>query len=762
MEQPTLVTSPSGRQTRIIYDKRWRKQAEITGFGTSEAAATLYTWDGTLLASVTDPLLRQTTHVYDPRGRRILTVNPLGGGDGTWQFTYDANGNQLKTIRPTGFGYSENAYDERNRLVQTWDPKRQTVRYAYDGGGRRKLLRDPRGYDYTFQYNGRNKMTKFIYPGGGSDYEEWTYDDAGNKLTYRTRGAVVATYVHDNRNRMTSETWNDGITLGVTYDYDAANRVILVQNANSTVTSTYHPGGELWTETQNIAGSSGARTLTYAYDLDGRRSKLTYPSGTVLDYTYTNRGQLKDISADGPPPMVTYSYDLAGNRLTRTLENSTGADYAYDDLNRVIMINHYSNSSDVALGDSAGFAMMEYGYDAVHRRSWVKRSGIPGGKSANPRGDVFAYDAADQLIGVKFDALDPDTAPSAWTSQEGFGYDAAGNRQADGYSVNGTQVESRYYNGINPLNQYYLINGVTNPPFASYNAGGSLSYDPLTGLSLTYDAQEKPLTISKAGLSISEKRDGRQRVVSRTTNGVTTFFIWDDWSLVEEITGTTLARQINGAAIDETIARLAGTTTIFFAQDALQSTVALTDGSGSVVERYRYRSFGNTTITDDSGTARIASAYANRIGFTGREAIGDTGLLDYRNRIGNVAQGRWMQSDPIRFDAKDSNLYRYVFNSPATNGDPLGLILTCNQETGVVEGEPDDPFPFSNGPTNSAYVRCMIDPRADFKDKVRENHECVCQKGVDGLVLRSKDPNERQLLYDAYYRAHDNCLKGRR
>jgi uncharacterized protein RhaS with RHS repeats len=35
--------------------------------------------------------------------------------------------------------------------------------------------------------------------------------------------------------------------------------------------------------------------------------------------------------------------------------------------------------------------------------------------------------------------------------------------------------------------------------------------------------------------------------------------------------------------------------------------------------------------------------------------------------------GRWMQQDPIGFDAGDTNLYRYVGNDPVNSLDPSGL-----------------------------------------------------------------------------------------
>lgn len=665
--EPTLITLPSGRQTRICYDLRWRKVSETVGYGTADAATTFYSWDDHLLKTVTDPRGKVTTHSYDERGRRKETINPLGSVAGKWQFTYDANGNLLTTVRPSGFLFTENAYDKLNRLIQTWDPKRQTVSYAYDAGGRRKLLRDPRNHDYTFEYDKNGKMTRFVYPGGS--YEQWTYDEAGNKATYRTRGNVLATYVYNNRNWQTAENWTDGVTPSVSRTFDEAGRPLTVVNVNSTITYTYHPGGELWTETQDVTGAGGARTLTYAFDVDGRRSCLTYPSGLVLDYAYTARGQLETIRTGSQPPIVSYAYDPAGNRLLKSLENGTWTEYAHDDLNRVTKIDHRSGS-----GSGTSFSRMDYGYNAVHSRTWVKRDNTG-------RGDVFAYDEADQLVDAKFDALNPDTTPSGWTSREEFQYDSAGNRQLYSYTIGEVLFESNVYATADALNQYPSVNSQN----FTYNNSGSMIWDPLTGVSATYDAKESPLSMTNTGNSpvlIADKRDGKNRVVARTHNGITTYFSWDGWSQTEEMTFSDGVKlQVNGARLDELIAkRRNGGVTDFFHQDAIQSTMVLTDNNAAVVERYRYRAFGQATILDAAGaTVRASSGYGNRSTFAGREALPAANILDYRNRAGNATVGRWMQADPIRFMSGDYNLFRYVGNRPNTLTDPMGLAACSIQ-----------------------------------------------------------------------------------
>lgn len=50
------------------------------------------------------------------------------------------------------------------------------------------------------------------------------------------------------------------------------------------------------------------------------------------------------------------------------------------------------------------------------------------------------------------------------------------------------------------------------------------------------------------------------------------------------------------------------------------------------------------------------------------------GVYYYRARVFSPTLGRFVTSDPIGFRAGDTNLYRYVGNSPGGNTDPSGLL----------------------------------------------------------------------------------------
>ncbi len=82
-----------------------------------------------------------------------------------------------------------------------------------------------------------------------------------------------------------------------------------------------------------------------------------------------------------------------------------------------------------------------------------------------------------------------------------------------------------------------------------------------------------------------------------------------------------------------------------------------------VQERYVYDAFGNVN--------GLASDW-NRT-FTGQVLDAETGLMLYRNRFYSTELGRFLQRDPIGYDAGDMNLVRYVGNGVVDMVDSIGL-----------------------------------------------------------------------------------------
>src|SRR5690606_4348089 len=106
----------------------------------------------------------------------------------------------------------------------------------------------------------------------------------------------------------------------------------------------------------------------------------------------------------------------------------------------------------------------------------------------------------------------------------------------------------------------------------------------------------------------------------------------------------------------------------FYRFDALGSTTALTDSSGSTTDEYRYTAFGQEAAA--SGTTDTPYKWIGEQGYRQDPA---TGLYNLRERNYDSHSGRLTSQDPLGLEAGDSNFYRYVGNSPSNQVDPGGL-----------------------------------------------------------------------------------------
>ena len=149
---------------------------------------------------------------------------------------------------------------------------------------------------------------------------------------------------------------------------------------------------------------------------------------------------------------------------------------------------------------------------------------------------------------------------------------------------------------------------------------------------------------------------------------------------------------VYGSYIDEVVRRSGGSGVRYYHRNQQYSITALTDGGGSIVERYAYTAYGQVTFADASGTVQAASASNNRFTFTGREWDAGLSLYHYRARMYDPVAGRFVSRDPIKYTG-GLHLYAYAFEIPTVNIDPLGLIPPWDFGPGV------PPIPWPDRPT---------------------------------------------------------------
>ncbi len=117
---------------------------------------------------------------------------------------------------------------------------------------------------------------------------------------------------------------------------------------------------------------------------------------------------------------------------------------------------------------------------------------------------------------------------------------------------------------------------------------------------------------------------------------------------------------------------------VFWAlSDHLGTVRTLLDNEGNCIRDLVFSAWGE--ITDDSNPS-LAFPFA----FTRREYDPETGLYFYRARYYDPSTGRFISEDPIGFSAGDTNLSRYVFNSPTNFRDPDGESVAAGVAGGVV------------------------------------------------------------------------------
>jgi hypothetical protein len=88
----------------------------------------------------------------------------------------------------------------------------------------------------------------------------------------------------------------------------------------------------------------------------------------------------------------------------------------------------------------------------------------------------------------------------------------------------------------------------------------------------------------------------------RTQNAAGKAFLYDGANTVQELSGSTVTANLLTGGVDEVFTRTDSAGARDLLTDALGSTLALTDSSGTVQTQYAYEPFGKTTSTGSSNT----------------------------------------------------------------------------------------------------------------------------------------------------------------
>ncbi|MFK4099665.1 RHS repeat-associated core domain-containing protein, partial [Streptomyces sp. NPDC019531] len=661
----TAVTDASGATTRFTYDDRGHLASVTNALGHT----TRVRCDAVgLPLQITDPLGAVTRYERDAFGRPVTVTDPLGS---VTHLEWTVEGRLSRRIAADGTAESW-TYDGEGNCVAHTDALGAVSRFEYTHFDLLAARTGPDGVRYEFDHDTELRLTKVTNPQDLTwSYE---YDPAGRLVSETDFDDRTLTYTHDPAGQLTSKT----TTLGqsIRFERDVLGRVVHKDAAGVVTSYTYGMTGDLAEATvpdavlrlhrdeagRVLSETVNDRSLTHTYDVLGRRTSRTTPTGATTTWSYDASGNRTGMVASGRT--LTFTHDEAGRELTRHIGESVTLTHTFDPMGRLTKQN--------LIGPT--------GNHLQHRAYTYQADG-----------NLTAID--DHLNGTRhfdLDAAGRVTAVHAANWTETYAYDEAGNQTSASWPTahpNSESVGTREYAGTR-------ITRAGNVRY-EHDEAGRITLRQKTRLSrkpdtwrYEWDAEDRLTAVTTPdgtrwryrydplGRRIAKQRlaPDRESVLEQVD------FTWDGTTLCEQTTTSTdLPRPVTLTWDHQGLHPIAQTERItaadapqdeidsrFFAivTDLVGTPTELIDETGDIAWRTRSTLWGTTAWATDS------TAYTP-LRFPGQYYDPETGLHYNHFRHYDPETARYATPDPLGLTPAP-NPSAYVHN-PNSWIDPLGL-----------------------------------------------------------------------------------------
>jgi RHS repeat-associated protein len=616
---------------KIYFDYRGRPVTEESPHGQYGTIVALRAYNG-LTTTLTDPDGSQKIERRDYLGRitRVTEIN-----DSTQYHTnYDYNAaGDLLAVTDSASNTTAIVWDTLGRKLDMTDPDMGTWAYTYDANGNLLTQTDAKDQTIIFTYDALNRVT----------YKSYSTSDPAVAFLYDNPSVPSA----NGRGRPHAVA-----TTQVTTTFEA-----------------YDPMGRLLRESKLYAGIPTPGITQYAYDLSGKQLRVTHPDNFYVDnHYYPGANLLQTVTGSNGVVFATLTqYQPTGKMGRLNHANGTETVYTYDPLSTKLTSLITTGPGSTTLQERA------YLYSPAGDIEQIT-DGVSGMTY------TYTYDDLHRLTSAADTGLDPPIT---------YAYDAIGNmtEQAAGADLAAYTYASAHPHAVSSI----AINGT--PRAFSYDANGNLTAgpdfapDPSSPVTrtLTWNADNMPLSITRAGRTTSLHYDGLGRRAKKVVSGggSTTYYVTEGFEVIDE---TAIAYVFAG---NLRVAKVADGVTSYFHKDHLGSSTVMTNNSGTVVEASGYMPFGE--FRSHSGT--FTSSYK----FTDQELDSESGFYNYDARLYDPVIGRFISADPLvlnPIDPQSLNRYSYCHNNPLIYIDPSGYT-------------PEDPNPNDCGSCNDPAPDCQ-------------------------------------------------------
>ncbi|MFZ1557212.1 MAG: RHS repeat-associated core domain-containing protein [Nitrospira sp.] len=680
------VTDAKGNVTTLTYDEQSRKK------------------------NMRDPDMGYWIYGYDANGN--LTDQTDAKGQVTW-FRYDALNRQVQkdftTQKALGSGDIRYTYDgttnnRKGRLQQILDAS-GTVVFQYDSMGR--VLRSDRtldGVTYTTQntYDGLGRLLTVTYPGTPVKTIGYAYNGPVLDKVFEGTTTYIQYTNYNPLGQAGTTTYGNGVSTTTTYA-NANNTVCGQQNFRLCTLKTTGPGsgggggGGTSTTYNAVADFSGTQGFHGWYYLNSNGGQLTWNgnfwSGSDGYISLWDDGGHPGDSTDLVRRWVAPqagSVQITGN----TFDGDTAC--GVDGVQVTIKKNgtvlwqqtiaagdttgySFNLSNTVAVNDQLDFVTNKLTTSSCDNTVFTPTIVLTAGGSGTTYQDLrYVYaangnvsDIYDNLVvagagdqHLSYDSLDRLTLANGPYGTAGanasltYTYDELGNLTLN------SQVGTYTYpvSGSNSVRPHAVTTAGSNT--YSYDSNGNLTAG--AGRSLTYNLENKPLTIAIAGQTTTFVYDGDGRRVKKTAGSTVTRYV----SKLYECDNASCSRMV--FAEGQRIATVGASGSVYYYHtDHLGSSSVMTDSVGAKVQTVTYFPYGAIRINNSSVSPAVDVPYK----YTGQEFDATTGLYDYGARQYDASLGRFISPDslvPEPANPQSLNRYSYVKNNPFRYIDPTG------------------------------------------------------------------------------------------